>query len=80
MKIIKDIRKKYNFGEETEEYQAFREGYLTGEISQEEWNDFTTNYERDKWEDYCAEVAHNIENFVGFGVQIENKEEDWRVD
>ena len=79
-KIIKDIRKKYNFGEETEEYQAFREGYMTGEISQEEWADFTENYEKDKWEDYCAEVAHNIENFVGFGVQIENKEEDWRAD
>jgi hypothetical protein len=80
MKIIKDIRKKYNFGEETEEYQAFREAYQSGEITQEEWADYTENYEKDKWDEYCAEVAHNIESFVGFGVQVEKREEDWRVD
>lgn len=36
--------KVYTSADLVEEYQAFRVGYLEGEISKEEWLDFTLNY------------------------------------
>lgn len=74
LEIKKELYKKYKFDEETEEYAMWKEAFLDGDISEQDWIDFCKNYQSDKWANFKAELSKELNCICTYATLLELKQ------